>query len=224
MMAQQKSGDNITRNIVIGMVLLVVLAGVGASLFSSHSSKSSAKPIAAVAANGYGLTFNPSAKVKVDFWEDFQCPNCRNFEGVNGSYINSLVNSGKINAVFHSWAFIGPESTLASNAAACASDAGKFLEYHTALYANQSSTENSGLWNNQVLIILGKSVGITSKDFEKCVTSGKYVGWTSNIETDARKQGVNSTPTVFVNGKLMPQEDYFNPANFTSYLQKAGVK
>ena len=223
-MAQQKGGDNITRNIVIGMVLLVVLAGVGASLFSSHSSKSSAKPIAAVAANGYGLTFNPSAKVKVDFWEDFQCPNCRNFEAINNSYVNSLVKAGKIQAVYHTWAFIGPESTLAANAAACASDAGKFLEYHRSLYANQPSTENSGTWNNQVLVAIGRSVGITDKNFDKCVTSGKYVGWMSNIETDARKLGVHATPTVFVNGALMPQEDYFDGAKFTSFLEKAGAK
>ena len=88
-MAQQNGGDKTTRNIVIGMVLLVVLAGVGASLFSSHSVSSAAKPVAASKADGYGIMFNPSAPVRVDFWEDFQCPNCRNFEAVNNAYINS---------------------------------------------------------------------------------------------------------------------------------------
>lgn len=223
-MAEKKSGDKVTRYIVIGMVLLVVLAGVGASLFSSHSANSFAKPAAAVKAEGNGLTFNPSAPVKVDFWEDFQCPNCRNFEVVVNSYVNSLVKAGKIKAVYHAMSFIGPESILAANAAACASDAGKFLEYHTALYANQGKSENSGIWTPLYLKKLGDAVGIKDTNFEKCVASSKYNGWVSAIETDATKRGVNSTPTVFVNGTLMPTENYLDLAKFTAYLQKAGVK
>ena len=223
-MAQQKGGDKVTRNIVIGMVLLVVLAGVGASLFSSHSTNSSAKPTIASKADGYGIVLNPTAKIKVDFWEDFQCPNCRNFEAVNNAYVNSLVKAGKIKAVYHTMSFIGPESILAANAAGCAADAGKFLEMHTALYANQSKTENSGLWNAQVLTVLGLGSGIKDKSFADCVKSSKYEGWVSNIETDATKQGVNSTPTVFVNGKLMPTENYLDNKKFAAYLTAAGVK
>jgi protein-disulfide isomerase len=223
-MAQQKGGDKVTRNIVIGMVLVVVLAGVGASLFSSHSTNSAAKPVLASKADGYGITINPTAKVKVDFWEDFQCPNCRNFEAVNNAYIESLVRAGKIKAVYHPMSFIGPESILAANAAACSADAGKFLEMHTALYANQSKTENSGLWNAQVLTVLGIGVGIKDKNFASCVKSSKYEGWVSTIETDATKQGVNSTPTVFVNGKLMPTENYLDNKKFAAYLVAAGVK
>jgi len=223
-MAQQKGGDKVTRNIVIGMVLVVVLAGVGASLFSSHSTNSAAKPVLASKADGYGITINPTAKVKVDFWEDFQCPNCRNFEAVNNAYVDSLVRAGKIKAVYHPMSFIGPESILAANAAGCAADAGKFLEFHTALYANQSKTENSGLWNAQVLTVLGIGVGIKDKNFASCVKSSKYEGWVSTIETDATKQGVNSTPTVFVNGKLMPTENYLDNKKFAAYLVAAGVK
>ena len=223
-MAQQKGGDKVTRNIVIGMVLVVVLAGVGASLFSSHSANSAAKPVLASKADGYGITINPTAKVKVDFWEDFQCPNCRNFEAVNNAYVDSLVRAGKIKAVYHPMSFIGPESILAANAAGCAADAGKFLEFHTALYANQSKTENSGLWNAQVLTVLGIGVGIKDKNFASCVKSSKYEGWVSTIETDATKQGVNSTPTVFVNGKLMPTENYLDNKKFAAYLVAAGVK
>mgnify|MGYP000057619396 CR=1 FL=1 len=223
-MAQQKGGDKITRNIVIGMVLLVVLSGVGASLFSSHSTNSAAKPVAASKADGYGIMFNPSAPVRLDLWEDFQCPNCRNFEAVNNTYINSLIEAGKIKAVFHPMSFIGPESVMAANAAGCAADSGKFLAYHSSLYANQSKTENSGLWNAQVLTVLGIGAGINDKKFAGCVKDNKFAGWVSNIETDATKVGVNSTPTVFVDGNLMPSENYLDLAKFKAYLAKAGVK
>jgi protein-disulfide isomerase len=223
-MAQKKAQDNVTRNIVIGMVLFVVLAGVGASLFSNRTNTSTAIPKSASAATGYGITFNPTAKVKLDLWEDFQCPNCKNFEAVNDSYIKSLVTSGKANVTYHSMSFIGPESILAAAASGCAADAGKYLEFHTALYANQSTKENSGLWNKEVLTILGKGVGITDKTFEKCISSGKYENWTGNIEADAAKKNVNSTPTVFVNGKLMPSENYLDNKKFAAYLTAAGVK
>lgn len=223
-MAEKKSGDKVTRYIVIGMVLLVVLAGVGASLFSSHSANSYAKPAAAVKAEGNGITFNAGAPVKVDFWEDFQCPNCRNFEVVVNSYVNSLVTAGKIHAVYHPMSFIGPESILAANAAACAADSGKFLEYHRALYANQGTKENSGIWTSLYLKKLGDAIGIKDSKFSSCVAANKYDGWVNGIETDATKRGVNSTPTVFVNGALMPTENYLDLAKFTAYLQKAGVK
>jgi protein-disulfide isomerase len=71
---------------------------------------------------------------------------------------------------------------------------------------------------------LGESVGIKDTNFDKCVASSKYEGWVTAIETDATKRGVNSTPTVFVNGSLMPTENYLDLAKFTAYLQKAGVK
>ena len=224
----KKQGDKFTRYLVIGMILFVVIAGFGAALAKNHTNSHVALPSAVSKSDGYGIQINPTAKVKVDMYEDFRCPNCRNFEAQNNTYIDGLVRAGKIDAVYHPMSFIAPDSILTAAASACASDQGKFLEMHTALYVNQPTTaqsaENSAYWTNAQLILLGHSVGIASKTFDTCINSGKYINWTRNIEADAAAKNINATPTVLVNGKTLPLATDYNAQAFTKVLTDLGVK
>jgi len=224
----QKKGDKTTRYLVIGMIAFIVIAGFGAALAKNHSSSHVAMPSTVSKANGYGITFNPTAKVKVDMYEDFRCPNCRNFEAVNNTYVNALIRAGKIEAVFHPMHFIASDSQLTAAAVACAADQGKFLEMHTALYVNQPSAtqmaENSPYWTNAQLILLGHSVGIPSTAFDTCINSGKYLNWTNNINNDAASKNINATPTVIVNGKTLSLATTYDAKAFTKVLTDLGVK
>jgi protein-disulfide isomerase len=217
-------GDKTTRNLVVGMILLVVVAGAGAALASNHAVKSASKPSAVESTDGDGIGFNTSAPVKVDFYEDFQCPHCRDFEAVNNVYINKIITDGKIHAVFHPMSFIGNESVLTAAASACASDQGKFLQMHAALFANQSANENSGIWSNAKLIVLGHSLGIASTKYDECINNGQYLNWTKNVEDYAGKANINSTPTVLINGKTVAQNTYLNSTAFQAAFAAAGVK
>jgi protein-disulfide isomerase len=217
-------GDKTTRNLVVGMILLVVVAGAGAALASNHAVKNASKPSAVEASDGDGIGFNPNAPVKVDLYEDFQCPHCRDFEAVNSDYINKLITDRKIHAVFHPMSFIGNESVLTAAASACASDQGKFLQMRTALFANQSVNENSGIWSNTKLIVLGHSLGIASTKYDECINNGQYLNWTKNVLDYAGKANINSTPTVLINGKTIAQNTYLNAAAFQSAFAAAGVK
>ncbi|MEI6220908.1 MAG: thioredoxin domain-containing protein [Actinomycetes bacterium] len=226
--ASEKKGDKTTRYLVIGMIAFIVLAGVGASLAKNNSNSHVTLPSTVSKANGYGITFNPTAKVKVDVYEDFRCPNCRNFEAVNNSYVNGLVRAGKIQAVYHPMHFIASDSQLTAAAVACAADQGKFLELHTALYVNQPSAtqmaENSPYWTNAQLILLGHSVGITSKTYDTCINDGKYLKWTDNINNDAASKNINATPTIIINGKTIPLATAYDAKKFTKVLTDLGVK
>lgn len=224
----KKQGDRFTRYLVIGMISFIVLAGVGAALAKNHSTTHAALPALVTKADGYGISINPTAKVKVDMYEDFRCPNCRNFEAANNTYIDGLVRAGKINAVYHPMSFIASDSILAAAAAACSADQGKYLEMHTALYVNQPTStqiaENSPYWTNPQLILLGHSIGITSKTFDTCINSGKYINWTRNIEADAAAKNINATPTVIVNGKTLPLATDYDAKKFTKVFTDLGVK
>ena len=224
----KKQGDKFTRNLVIGMVAFVLVAGLGAAFAKSNSNSHVALPSAVSKANGYGITFNPTAKVKVEMYEDFRCPNCRNFEAVNNSYIDGLVRAGKIQAVYHPMHFLASDSRLTAAAAACAADQSKYLEFHTALYVNQPSSqqmaENSPYWSNPQLILLGNSIGITAKSFNTCINSGKYLNWTNSINDDAQKRNINATPTVIVNGKILPLATDYSAKAFKKVLTDLGVK
>ena len=226
--APKKQGDKFTRYLVIGMISFVVIAGVGAAIAKNSSKSHAALPSSVSKANGYGITFNPTAKVRVDMYEDFRCPNCRNFEAVNNSYIDTLVRAGKIEAVYHPMHFIASDSQLTAAAAACSADQGKYLDMHTALYVNQPTSaqmaENSPYWTNAQLILLGHSIGITSKTFDTCINSGKYLNWTNNINDDAASKNINATPTVIVNGKTLPLATDYSAKAFTKVLTDLGVK
>jgi protein-disulfide isomerase len=121
--------------------------------------------------------------------------------------------------------FIGPESVLAANAAACAADENEFVDMNLALFQNQSDQSNTGKWSKEYLIQLGKSIGITSSNFESCVNDGKYVRWTSNVAAESGKADVNSTPTVFVNGKELDRDngEYADLGKFRAALAAGGV-
>ena len=224
----KKQGDKFTRNLVIGMVAFVLVAGLGAAFAKSNSNSHVALPSKVSKANGYGITFNPTAKVKVEMYEDFRCPNCRNFEAVNNSYIDGLVRAGKIQAVYHPMHFLASDSRLTAAAAACAADQSKYLEFHTALYVNQPSSqqmaENSPYWSNPQLILLGNSIGITAKSFDTCINSGKYLNWTNSINDDAQKRNINATPTVIVNGKTLSLATDYSAKAFKKVLTDLGVK
>jgi protein-disulfide isomerase len=173
--------------------------------------------------NGYAISFNNEIKgiPVVDIYEDFQCPICQQFEGLNGKYISSLVTDKKAAVNFHVLSFIGQESVRAANAAACANDEGKFVNFHLALYANQPATENSGTLTSDRLIEIGKSAGADSDAFKSCVKDMKYEGWVAKSAEAGSKKGVNSTPTVFVGGKEIDRNsEYFNAEKFKAAVER----
>ena len=222
-MANQKPGkDNFTRNLVVVVVVGVLLIMVGGTFLSKSSKPSAAIPASVSSSNGYGIVFNGDLTnvPVVDIYEDFQCPICQQFEKMNGDYLESLITDKKAKVVYHTLSFLGQESINAANAAACSADEGKFLSYHKTLYANQQP-ENSGAWSNDVLVVLGQAAGITSKSFTSCVNKMSYTGWVSNVAAAGAKANVNSTPTVFVNGKELDRKtEYFNPDKFKAAIER----
>jgi len=223
-MAAPKKKDNVTRNLVIGMVALVIGVAVAVSFTSNKAKENAATPSSVEKSEGYGIVFNKDVTgvPKLDIWEDFQCPVCRNFEAVNNKQITEWINAKKVVAVFHPLSFIGAESAYMANAAACAADEGKYLQIHEALYANQAATENSGQWNSITLTALGAKIGLTSKSFAECVAKGKYQDWVTNVAVDGNNKKVDSTPTVFINGKEIERtnKNYFDAATFNSLVFK----
>jgi len=213
----QKSGDTVTRNIVIGMVALVVISGLIFTVLDKRTSAEVTVPQAiekidaskngallkadVLPANDYGIVFNPDVKPMIDIWEDFQCPFCKDFETAMSSYIEDLVRNKEANVVYHMTSFIGEESKRAANAAYCAVDEGRFIEYHRAIYQVQG-TENSGVFSNKNLIEIGKRLGINSPTFESCINDNKNADTVAKIYASMAKNKVEGTPTVFINGTL----------------------
>ena len=219
------SGDKGTRNLVIAMVVFIVAVGVIFSFISGRSDSTAAIPAAVSESDGYGIVLNPTSTPTIDVYIDYQCPACRVFEIINGGYLNEVIAQKKAKVVYHPMTFIGPESILAANAAACAADEGEFVDMNLALFQNQPQGENSGKWQSEYFVALGKSIGINSSTFEQCVNDGKYVNWTGNVAAASAKADVNGTPTIKINGKALDRNtEYGDLGKFRAALAAGGVK
>lgn len=224
-MTANNGPDKGTRNLVIAMVAFIMAVGIIFSFISNRASSNFAIPAAVSEADGYGIVLNPTATPTIDVWVDYQCPACRTFEVLNGGYLNEIIAQKKAKVVFHPLTFIGAESIIAANAAACAADENKFVDMNLALFQNQGSSENSGRWQGDAMLAIGESIGIKSDSFKECVREGNYVKWTRNVTDASASKNVNSTPTIRINGKDLDRNtEYGDPVKFKAALAAGGVK
>jgi len=226
-MAQGKSPkggkDNFTRNLVIAVVVGVVLIMLVPTVLSKKTNTNAITPSSVSIEDGYGMVFNKDLKDVpfIEIYEDFQCPACQRFETISGEYIADLINTKQAKVAFHMLSFLGPESQLAANAAGCAADQGKFLDFHKLLYANQPP-ENSGTWTSSYFSTLSIALGITEKSYDKCIANNEYKDWVVNVANEGAKRNINSTPTVYINGKEIDRNKAYNSlAEFMLAVKKA---
>ncbi len=214
--ATPKKGPN---PVVIGAVVAAVLiVGVvvailiGSSGKTSTGSSGSAEPKGVVAGDAGGILANAgtvkSNAPTLDLYEDFQCPTCGALEKAMGPTMASMAKAGDIKLVVHTLSFLddnlkNDSSKRSANAVACASDAGRFLEYHAAVFAAQPAQEGAGYTDAQ-LTAFASEAGITGAaltTWQKCTTSGQHNQYVADTQDAAGRAGVNSTPTVMLNGK-----------------------
>jgi protein-disulfide isomerase len=205
---------------VVGAVIAAVLiVGVVVAILIGNSSKSgsataasgSSVPAGVIGGTGGGIVANAATAKSnaptMDLYEDFQCSNCGALEKAMGPEIFSLAKGGQIKLVVHVLSFLdtnlkNDSSTRSANAASCASDAGKFLEYHRAVFAGQPA-EGVGYTDAQ-LTAFAKTAGITGNaltTWQKCASSGQHAVYVTDVQTAGEKAGVFGTPTVKLNGK-----------------------
>jgi protein-disulfide isomerase len=163
-------------------------------------------PVAYQMENGKAIG-NPNAKVKIELFEDFQCPECKGYsDSVEKQLLaSSYITDGQVYYIFRQYPFldsasITKESHQAANASMCAMEQGRFWDYHEILFTNQSAVENGGFFNDKRLLAFAESLGLDMTAFNSCFSANKY---SADIEADLQlgtAAGVNSTPTVIING------------------------
>lgn len=146
---------------------------------------------------------NAGAPVTIIEYGDFQCPFCGKFFSETESQIKeNYVKSGKVKFVYRHFAFLGPESMAAAEAAECAKDQGKFWQYHDALYSAEvkDGQEHNGNLNEALFQKIASQLGMNSATFSSCLADHKYADKIQKDYDGGRVNGVNATPTTFVNG------------------------
>jgi protein-disulfide isomerase len=207
------------RIVVATVVVVLVIAAVITAVILGSQDKEAATTAGGstlpknVPAMGAGLVVNSGAPATVptlDLYEDFQCPICARFEEIFGLQLVDMVKANQIKLVAHPLSFLddnlrNDSSNRAANAAACAADADKFLQYHAATFQGQPAKEGAGYTDAQ-LKQFAVQAGLSSTaltTWDQCYAAKSHNQWVESVQTQSEKDGVNGTPTIKLNGKAI---------------------
>jgi protein-disulfide isomerase len=138
-----------------------------------------------------------SAPVTLVEFSDFQCPFCQRvaptLKQVKEKY------GDKVRVVWKDFPLtqIHPQAFKAGEAAHCAADQGKFWEYHDRLFANQQALQPNDLKKHAA------DLGLDATAFASCLDTSKHGERVRDGVAEGSRLGVNSTPTIYINGRVL---------------------
>ncbi len=103
----------------------------------------------------------------------------------------------KINVIFKDYTIIGPDSVRSAHAAHCASEQGKFWQYHNTLYNNWDG-ENNGWAGEENILKFAEQTGLNMNQFIECNIDKRYEQKISASNSDAHALGITGTPAFFI--------------------------
>ncbi|MGY4103839.1 DsbA family protein [Nocardia sp. R16R-3T] len=173
---------------------------------------------ATIADNGAVRIGKPDAKVTVRVIADLQCPACKAFEAANAQAIKDAVDNGTAIVEYNIIAFLDKASTTkyssrAANAAYCVAEAdpSKYLGWLVTMYEQQPAEGSAGLTDDQ-LIDIAKSAGVPDS-VGQCIKDNNYNKYIGAKTKDVLNSGVQTTPTIFVNGTQVNSQDLASPSS-----------
>lgn len=138
-----------------------------------------------------------TAPITLIEFSDFECPFCERHYPTLNKILSDY--SGKVRLVYKHFPLgFHPNAQKAAEASECASEQGKFWEYHDKLFENQPSgysLDKFKQWANES--------GLNSVQFDNCLDSGKYAQKVQSDFNEGQQKGVQGTPATFVNGQLV---------------------
>ena len=208
----QRRKERVRNTTIVGSVVVVVLVLIGVGFyFQAHRDTTGnvAKDVPGNLTGRYSVTIGKaSAPTTIKLYEDLQCPICRAFEAATGAQVRAAIAAGKVKVDYHMVAFLDRSSTTnyssrALNAAMVVLDtAGPdvFLKFHTLLYDHQPAEGSAGLTDQQ-LVDYAVQAGADRAKVTGPIENNIYHQWVLNATNQMSLDGVNGTPTVFIDGK-----------------------
>jgi len=208
---------NAIKGLLIGGILFASVVGVAGSQFISKSLTGddrerlanlkmhlAKQPIRAVEADNRPVMGADNGTVTVVEFSDFLCPYCSKAS----KYLKIAESSNHDTTRFmfrHYPLDISCNSSLRSNVhpgacllaegSVCADEQDRFWEYHDIAF------ETKGKISQSVVMDIASNIGLDSSEFKSCLSSGRALKVVQEDIKAAIQAGVNSTPTLFINGR-----------------------
>jgi len=147
-----------------------------------------------------GVALGPAgAPVTLVEFVDMQCPFCREFEvEVMPTLIEKYVRPGKLRVELRGLSFVGPDSERGMRAVLAAGEQDQLFGLKALLFANQGA-ENAGWLSQELVEAAGRSLpGLDVPRLVDDMSSGTISEQLAAHAAEAKRRGVNSTPTILV--------------------------
>ena len=187
---------------VCAVVVLVIISqsGGGSSGSGTEDAALIKQQLRGIPQHGTVLG-DPKAEVTVIEYADLQCPVCQAFSVQTApDLISQVVRKDAAKYDLRQYTIIGPDSTEAAKAALAAGEQGRYWNFVELFYRNQG-TENSGYVTDDFLTNVATGAGVPDLDkWNQDRQSPKWDAALSKVQGETQSLGINSTPTVVVEG------------------------
>ena len=166
---------------------------------------------------------DPKAPVTIVEYSDFECPVCRNLHDALRTMLPNY--AGKVRVIFKDFPIeqLHPWARTAAIAGRCAyqQKPEAFWKVYDLIYDNQEVISAANAWGK--MVDYASQSGLDSEAFKSCMASPEASVAVNASHANGEKLEVNSTPTVFVNGRRMVGADANLLQQYINYeLAKVG--
>ena len=208
MVNQQRARSTKQFYLVLGLI-----AVIGALLIWRTAGNANSRVVALdvkatpAQAEGY-LLGNPDAPVQIMEFADFECPACGQFATVTEPDVRKrIVQTGLASYRFFDFPLteIHKNTLAASNAAACASDQGKFWEMHDQIYEHQPDWSSEATSDPKKFFErYAGQIGVDVPTWSKCYDDERHLQRIMSNRAEGEHRNVRSTPTFVIGNKMIP--------------------
>lgn len=164
---------------------------IGALLFAPRSA---VPTTVAINSAGDDRAIGPAtAPVTIVEYADFGCTTCRAWH--NAGILQQVIKryGDNVRFVWRDFPVITPDSPKAAEAARCASDQGKFWEYHDVLYARAPILDVDSLKT------YAAQMGLDAAKFNQCLDSAQHQAEVNRDLQEALTRRFTGVPTFLIN-------------------------
>ena len=176
-----------------------------------------------IALQGVPFKGAQDARIKVVEYSDFLCPFCRAIAGAFRDFIPQA--QGRVSVHFKNYPLdkacnpslgqsVHPGACLLAKGALCAGEQARFWEYHDQVFTKPPQNPS-----REAVFGIAASAGLDTGRLGACFDAP---GTEARLEAEiaeAQRLGVNSTPSIFINGKKLPRIN-----DFLMMVEKEGAR
>jgi protein-disulfide isomerase len=214
--ARRPQGTNM--KVFYAILAVVAILGVGAIVYAARAGGGDMatepleiprEELAGVLERARGVSVGePDAPAQMIVFSDYMCPACAHWAGQIEQLLKAeFVATGRLHYTYYDFP-LAPghrHSFVASRAARCAGDQGRFWEYHDRLLGQQQSWMYSASTPTDQLLQISQNIGLDQGAFENCLRSDAHAEVVTANKLLGETLGVGGTPTVFLNGRQLTE-------------------